>query len=258
MTFAIEMHSATGDNSWKSWTELTVHGLQALSQAHYSEAAHRWLVADTKLSAEIAFDPLLAASRTNVGVASLLQGREREADRAFGEADGMWLRVIAGIRVLEIPATGASSSFHFRLAAKSPEVLISARRHSYRRLADAALAITRFNRALVSLRNLPRAIIGERVSALKEVLSQALGKASPEVRLLLSSCRPADPDEAFGIYAAKLSDVVARKPTLTAAFSDACAKLEIATALTMLLAPSVLISAKATESHLQSDRPARA
>src|SRR5262245_42351954 len=101
--FAIEMQPATANKTWKSWTELTAQGFENLSQGRCFEAAHWWLDAGTKLPAEVTFDPLHAASHTNIGAAHLLQGRNREAVRSFEDAERAWLRVIAGVETLEIP-----------------------------------------------------------------------------------------------------------------------------------------------------------
>ncbi|MFT3731354.1 MAG: hypothetical protein QM780_08020 [Hyphomicrobium sp.] len=225
----------------KSWVESTVRGFAELARGDRRQAAGCWLAADARLPVEdLLFDPLRASSRSNVGAAHVLLGNEQEAARWLHSACECWHRVLAAIETLDVPITGASSSFHFRLAAKLPDALTKARRQHYRRLAQAGLAITRFNRAMVSSAQIPAVVAGGNASALEIELTEILGAASAEVRLLACANGPGKRSDVRDIYAAKHADIVARQPSLAAAFSEECAQLEYAIPLTVLLVPAII------------------
>ncbi len=235
MTSAIEMQSVSASNAQKSWVESTVRGFEELSLRRNAAAARLWLEADAALPEEVAFDPLRAASRSNAAAAHLLLGARHEADRCFGAAERSWQAVIVGIETLDVPMTGASSSFHFRLAAQTAGAFVAARRARYRRLAEAALAITRFNRGVLGARN-PAAIrAAGRSHALRLVLSETLGPASPEVRLLAIFPGSIESASVAAIFREKSDAIAARVPTFAAVLSQECAQLESAVALTALL-----------------------
>lgn len=235
------MRSAAANKSRNSWVESTVAGFDRLSRSRAEDAARRWLEADAVLgSGKAQFESLAAASRSNAGVARLLLGHEHEAERCFEAAEQSWQSAIAEVAALDVPMGGTSSSFHFRLAAKQPDVLITIQRDRYRRLAEAARAITQFNRTLIYRQTRGIAQINQRASVLRTNLRDLLGYGAPEARLL-SACIDTSSDAAiYAIYADKLYDISTRQLTLHAAFSEACANLESAVALTALLAPQIL------------------
>ncbi|MBS0250498.1 MAG: hypothetical protein JSR78_05475 [Proteobacteria bacterium] len=235
------MRTAAVSKSQNLWVESTVAGIERLARARSQEAAYCWLEAEAVQAARgTEFDSLRAASRSNAAAARLLLRHEHEAELNFEAADQAWQNVIAGVATLDVPMSGASSSFHFRLAAKAPDVLISAGRQRYRRLAEAALAITQFNRALIGRRSQDAAHIAERATGLKAMLCDVLGHTSPEARLLSVCIEPDGDGDVCAIYAGKLQDISARQRTLSAASSEACANLESAVALTALLTPAIL------------------
>ncbi len=220
----------------QKWATSTLRGFAEISRAHYEEAARSWLHVAETLRAGKGGDPLLAASLSNVGSAYLILRQQHDADRIFHGAEQAWLRVLSSIATLDVPMTGASSSFHFRLAAKAPDTLIDARRLRYRHLAEAALAITRFNHLFTDIRNSASSVVEQSGGALKARLSEILGSGSAEVRLLSTS---AEADAASSIYADKVSEFPVRRQTLSTAFSEECAKLETAVMLTALLGPQI-------------------
>jgi hypothetical protein len=223
------------------WATSTLHGFAEISHAHFGIAARSWLQAADYLQAADDHDPLLAASLSNAGSAYLILDERHDADRILLDAEQAWLRVLSSIATLDIPMTGASSSFHFRLAAKAPDALTDASRLRYRRLAEAALAIIRFNRLFVDEQSLASGIVELRTHELKTMLSEVLGARSVEVSLLSTS---ADADVAVSIYAGKVSEFADRRQTLATALSEECAKLETAVALTALLGPWIFTAIK--------------
>lgn len=235
------MRSAAASKSRNLWVESTVSGFDRISRARTEEAARCWLEADAVSAVEQSeFDSLRAVCRSNAGAARLLLGHEHEAGNCFEAAELTWRNVIAGVATLDVPMGGASSSFHFRLAAKAPDVLMGAQRERYRRLAEAALAITQFNRTLIGRRTPDAACTAERVAALRATLRDVLGYAAPEARLLSACIEPNSDADIYAIYADKLYDISTRQLTLSAALSETCANLESAVALTALLAPTIL------------------
>lgn len=240
MSLPIEIRPASGPGSVGYWLENTIAALRAIASGRTGEAARCWLAADTALGTGRGFDPVHAAARSNAGVANMLLDRRSEAERCLADAECAWRHVVEGITLLDVPLTGASSSFHFRLAANTPEVLIGARRRRYLNLAEAALAITQFNR-LFSLQ--PRSdvnMIAARADKLKPELIEKLGRGSPEVRLLAASAERAGVEVAYAIYAEKFIEASERDPTFAAALSDQCAELERAADLTVMLALSIV------------------
>lgn len=247
------MHIVLPDKPRNLWSESTVRGFENLARGHMREAADCWLDAEAaRLAGEVGFDSLAAASRANSGAAYLLRGDPHEAERCFADAVQAWQQVVIDIATLDVPMTGASSSFHFRLAAKAPGTLIDARRERYRQLAQSALIIVQFNQGLSHDRNFAFPVVAHRAAKLKAELSESLGCASPEVRLL-SLCLGAESrDAAVAIYADKLSDLIARPQTFAATLSEACARLESAVALTALIVPSMCDGKTSTASHQHS------
>jgi hypothetical protein len=227
----------------ESWTESTERGFRDLSRGQLKDAARGWLDADAAVPADAAAsDPIRAASRSNAGAARLLLGHGHAAASCFDAAAQCWRDVITEIASLDVPITGTSSSFHFRLATAVPNALIEARRNRYHRLAEAALAITQFNRALVEQRRSTSAI-SMHASALRPMLSDVIGAESPEARLLSFCIDPSAASDIFAIYADKLAKITSRLQTFAAAISSECARIESAVALTALLALPILLSA---------------
>ncbi|MFA5956007.1 hypothetical protein [Hyphomicrobium sp.] len=224
--------------------ESSVRGIERVSRARFGEAARCWLEADAALPiGGREFDPLSAASRSNAGAARLLLGHEHEAEQCFDAAERSWQKVIAAIATLDVPMTGASSSFHLRLAATVPEALINARRERYRRLAESALAIVQFNRALVDMQNSAPETVARLAVALRVTLAEVLGATSPEARQLSLSAGSAGGAGILAIYADKLAEISTRRQTFAAALSEECAQLESAVTLTVLLGPQMINSA---------------
>ncbi len=235
MTFPIEIECASADDA-QNWVESTVCGVRAMSRARKCEAARCWLTADAARHTESAFDPMFAAGRSNAGLANILLGRLAEAERCLSGAERAWRRTIDQIAVLDVPMTGASSAFHFRLATNVPEALTGARRDRYRHLAEAALTITRFNHLFVAPPKFRSSLVGAHARELKPKLDDIFGAASAEARLLAASAEPAGCASVAAIYADKQTDVSGRRQTFAAALSNECAQLESAVALTLMLA----------------------
>lgn len=236
MSFPIEIRSASVAGCVGRWVENTVAGLEQMASGRTGEAARCWLAADNAIGAEATSDAARAAARSNAGVANVLLGRRSEAEKCLADAERVWRQVIEGITRLDVPLTGASSSFHFRLAATMPEVLIGARRHRYRSLAEAALATTQFNRLFSMQPRIDVELIAARAGALKPELTGRLGAGSPEVRLLAVSAERAGAGIAYAIYAGKVVEASERAAMFAAALSDKCAALESAAALNVMLA----------------------
>jgi hypothetical protein len=239
--FAIEIRSELPNGAGK-WVDATICGFSEMARARKLDAARCWLAADTASHAEADFAAIEAVSRSNAGTANGLLGNWTEAERCLADAERAWRRVIDQIASLEVPLTGASSSFHFRLAAKSPEALADARRHRYRQLSEAALAITRFNRLFAGPKNLAGELVRGRARELIPVLAGILGSSSPEARLLAASAERAEAASVYASYADKLAEVSVRGDTFTAAPPDKCAQLESAVALTAMLAVPMFIA----------------
>lgn len=220
----------------ETWTDQSLHAFAAMARAQIDDAARLWLRAAS--IAEGAQSPVssLAASRSNAGVAHLILDNARDARHAFRKGEEGWRLVIADIATLDIPMTGATS-FHFRLATKVPHALIEARRERYRQLAEAALAITRFNLLFVDDGDPASEIVALQARDLTAMLRDILGPGSPEVRLLATPAEQAADASVFASYAAKAADFAHRQQTLSEALSEDCAALETAVALTALLGP---------------------
>lgn len=237
----------------KSWTESTERGFRELSRGRPKEAACWWLEAGAVLPADAtAFGPLQAAGQSNTGAARLLLGHDHEAAALLEAAERSWRDVIAGIATLDVPMTGASSSFHFRLAAAAPHSLIQAKRERYRRLAEAALAITQFNGAFIEHGNFPSRANSKRALKLRPIIFEVLGSTSPEGRLLSSGGEPRASADIIAIYADKFLEIASRPKTFAAALSKECADLESAVTLTALLAPEIFISVRRSN-HVETD-----
>ncbi|MBS0235625.1 MAG: hypothetical protein JSR99_19330 [Proteobacteria bacterium] len=245
MTFAFEIRAASA-NGVKTWVDAATCGLREMARGRKLEAAHRWLDAAAASRSEEDFDPIEAASRSNAGIAHSLLGNCTEAEQCLADSERAWRRVIHQSAFLDIPITGASSSFHFRLAASGPEALIETRRRRYVQLSEAALAMTRFNRLFADSKNPKSNIIGARARELRPILAEILGPASPETRLLSASSEPVDATSVYAIYADKLTEVSVRTQTFAAALSDRWARLETAIALTALMALPVIVARNGT------------
>lgn len=235
MKFAFEIRGSS-ENDMEAWAVETTRGIREMAWGRKLEAARYWLEAAAARGAADAFDPIEAAQLSNAAIAHCLLGNAIEAERRTADAERAWCRIIDLVATLEIPLTGANSAFHFRLAASRPETLIEARRRRYRQLGEAALALTRFNRLFADRKNLANGVIGERARELMPVLAGILGAASPEARLLAVSAEPTAAEPVSVIYADKLAEVSGRSETFAAALSESCVKVEVAVALTAMLA----------------------
>jgi hypothetical protein len=219
----------------ENWIESTVCAFSEFARFEWLKAGALWIEADSALGCEKpSFAPLHAASRSNVGAANLIFGRRAVAERALDEADLAWQRIIAQIEALDVPITGASSSYHFRLATAAPEALIEARRDRYRRLAQGALAITRYNRSLLDAVAAGSVTVRHPAIALRQTISENLGYASPEARMLAALDGRCDSKAFRAIYADKLADI-GRAASLASSLSEDCKKLEHSVTLTALL-----------------------
>lgn len=178
--------------------------------------------------------PVIAASRSNAGVAHLILGNSSEADVAFREAEEHWRRVIESVATLDVPLTG-TSSFHFRLAAKVPHALMEARRQRYRHLAEVARAITRFNHLFADPANLTSGLVAHRTSEMATILSEILGPASAEVCLLTMTGASLNDAATFFSYVRKSAEFAHSPSTLANGLSSDRTILEGAVALTALL-----------------------
>lgn len=236
MSFPIEVRLASVAGNVGHWVKGTVAGLQEMASGRSTEAARCWLAAEAALGAEEGFDAARAAARSNSGVAHVLLDCRSEAERCLADAERAWRHVVEGIAHLDVPLTGASSSFHFRLAATAPEVLIGARRHRYRNIAEAALAATQFNRLFSMHPRIDVDRIAARAGELKPELIDRLGARSPEVRLLSASAEGAGANVAYAVYADKVVETSQRAPMFAAAISDKCAEIESAVVLNVMLA----------------------
>ncbi|CAA2141716.1 hypothetical protein [Hyphomicrobium sp. ghe19] len=220
----------------ETWTDQSLRSFAAMARVQIDEAARLWLRAAEIAEAAPLSAPVLAASRSNAGVARLILDNANDARRAFRKAEEAWRLVISSIATLDIPMTGATS-FHFRLATKVPHALIEARRRRYRQLAEAALGITRFNRLLVDDGDPASEIVALHARDLMAILKDILGPCSPEVRLLAAPAEQATDASVFSSYAPKAADFAHRQRTLSATLSEDCAALEAAVTLTALLGP---------------------
>lgn len=198
--------------------------------------------------------PVIAASRSNAGVAHLILAKSSEADVAFREAEEHWRQAIESVATLDVPLTG-TSSFHFRLAAKVPHALMAARRQRFRHLAEAARAITRFNHLFVDPAKLASGLVAHRTSELASILSEILGPASAEGCLLTMTGASLNGAATFSPYGRKSAEFAHSPPALANGLSSDRAILEAAVALTALLGlpafRAIEHRQKAAETHSQ-------
>lgn len=167
----------------------------------------------------------------------------------LADAERSWTGVLRRLAVSEVPLPGASSSFHFRLAARNLEAFEQALRHRHVRRCEAALAITRFNLLLASARPAANDAI---VTALAAELADILGPRAPDVRLL----RAADfaTDTADSLYAEKVAEVARGAEEGPAGPpGDDVRRLGIAVALTALVRPGLV---RDVQSEAEAEWPA--
>jgi len=238
----------------ENWTQQAVSAFAALGCAEIIAAARSWLRAEAILEGATSPAPVIAASRSNAGIAHLILENRSEADVAFREAEEHWRQAIESVATLEVPLTG-TSSFHFRLAAKVPLALMEARRQRYRHLAEVARAITRFNHLFVDPANMTSGLVTHRTSELASLLSEILGPASAEVCLLTTAGASLDDSATFSPYSRKSAEFAHGPPALTNGLSSDRAILEAAVALTALLGLPAFLAIehrqKAAEPHSQ-------
>ncbi len=209
------------------WLSATRSGFYAAAVSDTETAARHWLAAHDALRTAAPDDPLRAAAETNAGAAHVLLRQRGRAERALAEAERLWLRILeAAITAADIPITGRSSAFHFRLASRSLEAFRDAQRQRLLRLSSAGLAMTRLNRHLA--RRDPSA---DTVAAFASELAELLGPRSSEVRLL------GETHVASSHYANKIAAFDASRTPMSGIPSDGWPRLEMAVALTVLLAP---------------------
>ncbi|RUP10232.1 hypothetical protein [Hyphomicrobium sp.] len=238
----------------ENWTQQTVSAFLTLGRAEIISAARSWLRAEATFEGATIPVPVIAASRSNAGIAHLILENTSEADVAFREAEEHWRQAIESVATLDVPLTG-TSSFHFRLAAKVPHALMEARRQRYRHLTEGARAITRFNHLFVDGANLTSGLIANRTSELASILSEILGPGSAEVCLLTMTGASLHDAATFSPYGRKSAEFAHSPPALANGLSSDRAILEAAVALTALLGLPAFLAIehqrKAAETHSQ-------
>lgn len=238
----------------ENWAQQTISAFVALSRAEIISAARSWLRAEATLEGATSPAPVIAACRSNSGIAHLILENSNEADVAFREAEERWRQAIESVATLDVPLTG-TSSFHFRLAAKVPHALMEARRRRYRHLAEVAGAITRFNHLFVDAANIESGLVARRMSELASILSEILGPASAEVCLLTMTGASQNGAATFSPYGRKSAEFARSPSALANGLSSDRAILEAAVALTALLGLPAFLAIehlrKAAEIHSQ-------
>lgn len=215
------------------WKNETMAGFAALARGRYADAAHRWSVALNFVIDVEPHDPRRAAALSNLGAGRILAGQQAAAIDALDQSAQAWRRVASRIGTVDVPVTGTSSAFHFRLASRHLAAFQNARRKRLSELCAASLAITQFNRACAQPSK--TADIAQAANTLAEVLSRCLGPHAPEVRMLKPPCGSATSGApiADAPYAEKFAALAARRSER----SDAFATIETACALTALVTP---------------------
>lgn len=251
------MKFAGAMGSVKKWAEATVSGFDAMAQAQRSQAARHLLHARDALGETDAADARSAAAHSNAGAGLILHSRMRDASRALDAAEQSWLDVAGALRTAEIPLSGRSSSFHFRLAAQNLAAFEAARRRRYEQLCEAGLAITRFNRLFASTTTPRETAILDACTALTALLADTFGAQSPEARLLsqyggglVTSSDDPSP------YSDKLAEVARHAAAPSAASPSVCLHLETAVAMTALFPPDWYPFPHTVAREEPGDRPA--
>lgn len=224
--------------AFNSWVRATIAGFRAVAASDTAKAAGHWLAARDALLQVAPNDPRWAAAQTNAGAAYALLHQRGDAETALADAERRWMHLLGTTATADVPVSGRSSAFHFRLASTNLEAFQGAQRLRFSRLCEAGLAITRFNRLLASTGASASAAV---VPALASQLTDLLGPRAPEVRLLLSLPRPSsETPAADSIYADKVAALDARRGALSEPAADDLRPLEVAVALTALLPPGLL------------------
>lgn len=220
------------------WAEVTVAGFRMLSLSRHGEAADLWQRSFDVLRPAILGDPRLAASHSNIGAGYILLGQPNDAEAALVAAEKAWHETIGTLQTLDFPVVGRSSSFHFKLASRNLPAFQEIRRKRYVELCEACQAITRFNRLFADTKAPGRRTVDKAARALAALLSNAIGPLSPEVRLLTGLFEGA-PNNSGGVspYAEKASEFAVRRQSMSQLLPEACGNLEVAAALTVLIAP---------------------
>lgn len=220
------------------WIHTTIAGFVAMGRSQYAEAAGCWLTARDLVSGMPPSGARIAATQTNAGAALLILRRREDGERALAEAEQGWSSLRDAIATWDVPLSGRSSAFHFRLASRNVAALQDVERRRLARKCEAALAITRWNRlqarASASLAT---------AATLAPLLSDVLGPRSAELRLLEGSeshRRSAAPDSP---YAEKASELAATHDGRLASPEAPWRSLEVAVDLTVLLRPGLDLAA---------------
>lgn len=244
------MTSSIDDTSLENWERHTSAGFRALSRRRWRTISEEWLQSIEDVRTAETWDARLAAAMNNMGVVYLLEARWTAAERYFDMARESWALAQARIPQLEIPVTGRSSAFHFRLATRHHEAFAGSRRRRCTALCTAASAITDFNAELgrhASGRSSPSSAPP---SAIVHAVVEAFGPRCPELKLIgvgdnsstgAAEITPADAAQTDAIYAKKAlraRELEAR--SIAAALSADYRRLEMATNLTALLSPRLL------------------
>ena len=219
------------------WVQATIAGFRAMAASDAAKVAGHWLAARDALIEAAAEDPRRAAGQTNAGAGYVLLRRRDDAERTLADAERRWMHLLAATTTGDVPVSGRSSAFHFRLASTNLAAFQNAQRLRLSRLCEAGLAITRFNRLLASDGTSASAAVAPAVAS---QLTDLLGPRAPEVRLLLSTPGPAsEVPDAHAIYADKVATLDARRTTMAEPAADDWQLLEVAVALTALLPPGL-------------------
>jgi hypothetical protein len=244
------MTSAIEDTSLEIWEAHTSAGFRALSCRRWREVTDEWLKSFDAVRTAEKSDARLAAAMSNMGVACLLEARWTAAERYFDRAREAWARAEAHIPQLEIPVTGRSSAFHFRLATHHHEAFADSRRRRCAALCTAASAITDFNARLARQASGRSSPSSEPSSAIVHAVVDAFGPRCLELKLIGESdnsiartdeITPPDAAQTDAIYAEKaLRARELQGRSMAAALSADYRRLEMATNLTALLSPRLL------------------
>lgn len=247
------MTSAIDDTSLEIWERHTSAGFRALSCRRWQEAADEWLKSLDDVRTAERSDARLAAATNNMGVASLLEARWAAAERYFDMAREAWAQAQARIPELEIPVTGRSSAFHFRLATRHHEAFAESRRRRCAALCTAASAITDFNAGLARHASGRTSPSSEDPSVIVHAVVDAFGPRCPELKLIgegdnSSATDAAQTDAIYAEKALRARELQAR--SMAAALSADYRRLEMATNLTALLSPRLLGASAINPSQL--------
>lgn len=228
------------------WANLTIAGFRALGASRQENAAFHWLAARDALVGCDPLDPRRLASETNAGLAHAFIGQSHEADDALTCAESGWMHLLNDVTTADIPVRVGSSAFQFKLASENIEAFRDLHRTRASELCEAALAMTRFNRLVLTTDIGPGDAL---IAPLSALLRTALGAHAHEVSLLQAEASTADERDALSSYAEKAAQLEARFARLAANWPvDTWQSLGHAVSFTALLHPGFRTGNPARES----------